>query len=53
VLYGAGSVKPVVSDAFWDRGVRISSAYGTIAVAVSVRAGLDVVCLKRLPTSSA
>jgi phosphoglycerate dehydrogenase-like enzyme len=50
LLYGAGSVRPVVSDALWDKGVRVSSAYGTIAVAVSEYAlAWTIVCLKRLP----
>ncbi len=34
VFYAAGSVKPIVSDAFWERGIRISSAYAVNAVAV-------------------
>ncbi len=50
VLHGAGSVRPVVSDAFWDRGLRISSAYAAIAVAVAEYAlAWIIVCLKRLP----
>ena len=35
VLYGAGSIRGIVTDAFWDRGVRISSAYGANAVPVA------------------
>lgn len=35
VLHGAGSVKNMVSDALWDRGIRISSAYAANAVPVS------------------
>jgi phosphoglycerate dehydrogenase-like enzyme len=35
VFYAAGSIKNVVSDAFWDRGVRITSAYGANAVPVA------------------
>ncbi|MBI1337942.1 MAG: glycerate dehydrogenase [Phycisphaera sp.] len=35
VFYGAGSVKKLVSDAMWDRGVRITSAYSMNAVPVS------------------
>lgn len=34
VLYGAGSVRPIVSDAFWERGMWISSAYALNAVPV-------------------
>ena len=35
VFYAAGSIKNVVSDAFWDRGVRITSAYGANAIPVA------------------
>jgi len=35
VLYGAGSVRRVVTPAFWDRGLRISSAYAANAVPVA------------------
>jgi len=50
VFYGAGSLRPVVSDAFWDRGIRVSSAYGSIAVAVAEYAlAWTIVCLKRFP----
>ena len=35
VLYGAGSVKGIVSDAFWDRGVLLCGAWGANAVAVA------------------
>ena len=35
VLYGAGSLKSVVSDAFWDRGVRVCSAWGANGVPVA------------------
>ena len=34
VFYGAGSIKGIVSDAFWRRGCRITSAYGANAVPV-------------------
>lgn len=35
VLYGAGSVRSIVSEAFWDRNVRISSAFEMNAIPVS------------------
>jgi phosphoglycerate dehydrogenase-like enzyme len=34
VFYGAGSVRSTVTDAFWERGVRITSAWGANAVPV-------------------
>lgn len=35
VFYGAGSVRGIVSDAMWERGIRITSAYVTNAVPVA------------------
>lgn len=35
VFYGAGSVKGFVTDAFWQRGIVLSSAWGANAVPVS------------------
>ncbi|HKH76415.1 MAG TPA: hydroxyacid dehydrogenase, partial [Rubrobacteraceae bacterium] len=35
VFYGAGSVRPFVTDALWERGVRVVSAYSANAVPVS------------------
>ncbi len=35
VLYGAGTIKSVVTDAFWDRGVRICSAWVANGVPVA------------------
>ncbi|MBX3054531.1 MAG: hydroxyacid dehydrogenase [Caldilineaceae bacterium] len=35
LFYGAGSVKKVVTDASWARGMRVTSAYGANAVTVS------------------
>jgi phosphoglycerate dehydrogenase-like enzyme len=35
VFYAAGSVKNVVSEAFWQRGLRITSAYGANAIPVA------------------
>ena len=48
VLYGAGSVKGIVSEAFWQRGVLISSAYGANAVSVAEYTLSQILwCLKR------
>lgn len=48
VLYGAGSVKGIVSDALWKRGVLISSAYGANAVPVAEYTLSQILwCLKR------
>lgn len=35
VFYGAGSIRGITSDAFWDRGVRICGAYGANALPVA------------------
>ena len=35
VFYGAGSIKGLVSDAFWARGIVVSSAYAANAVPVA------------------
>lgn len=35
VFYGAGSVKGIVSDAFWDKGIIITSAYAANAIPVA------------------
>ncbi len=35
VFYGAGSIKHMVSDAFWDRGIAVTSAYAANAVPVA------------------
>ncbi|MFC0473027.1 hydroxyacid dehydrogenase [Halalkalibacter kiskunsagensis] len=34
VFYGAGSIKHIVTDAFWERGIQITSAYAANAVPV-------------------
>jgi phosphoglycerate dehydrogenase-like enzyme len=36
VLYGAGSIRRVATPALWDRGVHITSAYGTTVGLVSL-----------------
>jgi len=35
VFYGAGTIKPVVTDALWDRGIIITSSYAANAVPVA------------------
>lgn len=35
VFYGAGSIKYLVSDAFWDKGILITSAYAANAIPVA------------------
>lgn len=35
LFYGSGSIKGIVTEAFWDRGVRITSAYAANAVPVA------------------
>jgi phosphoglycerate dehydrogenase-like enzyme len=35
VFYGAGSIKGIVTDAFWERNIPITSSYGANAVPVS------------------
>lgn len=47
VFYGAGSIKGIVTDAFWDRGIVITSAYGANAVPVAEYALSQILfCLK-------
>ena len=48
VFYGAGSVRDIVTDAFWARGVRITSAYAANAIPVAEYILSQVLfCLKR------
>jgi phosphoglycerate dehydrogenase-like enzyme len=48
VFYGAGSIKGMVTDAFWDRGIRITSAYGANAVPVAEYTLSQILfCLKK------
>src|SRR4051812_30890509 len=35
VFYGAGTIRGTVTEAFWDRGVRITSAYAMNAIPVA------------------
>lgn len=47
VFYGAGSIKGIVTDAFWDRGIVITSAYGANAIPVAEYALSQILfCLK-------
>ncbi len=48
VFYGAGSVRGMVTDAFWERNIRLTSAYGANAVPVSEFTLAQILlCLKR------
>lgn len=35
VFYGAGSIKGIVTEAFWDKGIRITSAYAANGIPVA------------------
>ena len=49
VFYGGGSIRGIVSDAFWDRNIVISSAYGANAVSVAqYTVGQILCCLKKV-----
>ncbi|PRX29350.1 phosphoglycerate dehydrogenase-like enzyme [Orenia metallireducens] len=48
VFYGAGSIKGIVSDEFWDRNILITSAYAANAVPVAEYTLSQILfCLKR------
>ena len=48
VFYGAGSIRDVVTESFWDRGIAITSAYAANAVPVAEYALSQILfCLKR------
>ena len=48
VLYGAGSIRRVVTDAFWERDIAICSAWGANAVPVAEYSLSQILfCLKR------
>jgi phosphoglycerate dehydrogenase-like enzyme len=50
VFYAGGSIKGLVSDEFWDRGIVISSAYGANAISVAQYTVSQIIsCTKRLP----
>jgi len=49
VCHAAGSVKPVVTDALWERGIRVSSGAAAIAIDVAQTAvALMVISVKRI-----
>ncbi|MFQ3548452.1 MAG: hydroxyacid dehydrogenase [Armatimonadota bacterium] len=48
ILYGAGSIKGIVTDEMWDRGIKICSAWGANAVPVAEYTLSQIIwCLKR------
>ncbi|NLY11194.1 MAG: hydroxyacid dehydrogenase [Firmicutes bacterium] len=48
VFYGAGSIRNVVTEAFWQRGIRITSAYAANAIPVAEFTVSQLIfCLKR------
>jgi len=48
VFYGAGSVKGIVTDALWDRGIIVTSAYAANAIPVAEYTISQILfCLKR------
>ncbi len=48
VFYGAGSIKGIVGEAFWDRGIIITSSYAANAVPVTEYTLSQILfCLKR------
>ena len=48
LFYGAGSIRGIVSDGFWERGIRVTSAWGANAVpVVEYTIAAIIFCLKR------
>ncbi len=48
VFYGAGSIRGMVTDAFWERGILVTSAYAANAVPVAEYTLSQILfCLKR------
>lgn len=48
VFYGAGTIKYIVTEAFWERGIVITSAYAANAIPVSEYTVSQILfCLKR------
>ena len=35
IFYAAGSIRPIISNELWERGIKITSAYGVIAINVA------------------
>jgi len=51
VFYGAGSIRGIVTDEFWKRGIRITSAWGANAVpVVEYTLAQIILCLKKAHT---
>ncbi len=49
VFYGAGSIKAIVTDCFWDKAIPITSAYAANAVPVAEFTFSQIIlCLKRV-----
>lgn len=49
VLHAAGSIKPIMSGAAWDRGIRVSGSSGPLGVGVAETAlGMTIASLKNL-----
>lgn len=49
VFYGAGSIRGMVTDAFWQRGILVTSAYAANAVPVAaITLGQILLALKRI-----
>ena len=49
VTHAAGSVRPIATDALWDRGVRVTSAAAAIAVDVAqTTVGLMIVSIQNI-----
>ena len=48
IVHAAGSVRPIVTEAIWERGIRITSSAGAIAEGVAEFClGLTLTCTKR------
>jgi len=49
IAYSAGSVKPIVSEAVWERGIKVTTSAPAIAIDVAeFTIGLMIVALKRV-----
>jgi phosphoglycerate dehydrogenase-like enzyme len=49
IAHSAGSVKPIVTDYVWEKGIRVTSAAPAIAVAVAeMTLGLMIIALKKI-----
>lgn len=51
VFYGAGSIRGIITEAFWQKGIRITSAWGANAVpVVEYTLAQIILCLKKAYT---